>query len=240
LRSRDAQPVKRPVILAVLALAAAVFVAVSFQGPALCLPPICHLPVSPSWPFNPAGLSGVRIAAVFVAFFLMAVLLAVALRRWTRWPTLLIGVPVAILLSVLVVDGASPIGRWYAADGTPLNPDGHPLVLSVELGSGHCGWQHVAFLALAWPPDRPVPGGFMSDPRTKSYVWQTTSAYPPSSLATTPGVVARLPADAEDTGLHRGTWKLWVSPAQLTTGVFLTSGDTIEHWAFISRFVGCA
>jgi hypothetical protein len=119
---------------------------------------------------------------VFVAFLLMAALLAVALRRWTRWPTLPIGVPVAILLSVLVVDGASPIGRWYAADGTPLNPDGHPLVLSVELGSGHCGWQHVAFLALAWPRHRPVPGAFMSDPRTKSYVWQTTSAYPPSSF----------------------------------------------------------
>jgi hypothetical protein len=49
---------------------------------------------------------------------------------------------------------------------------------------------------MAWPLDRPVPGAYMSDRRTKVYVWQTGTAYPSHGLATTPDTVAQLPADA--------------------------------------------
>ena len=226
--------------LLALALIGAAVAATALPGPALCLPPGCDLPISISWPFGPAGLSGLRILSVFVVFLLTAILVAVVLGSRRRRRTLLIGIPVAIVLSWVVVDGASPIGQWFAADGTPLSSEGHPLVLSVERGSGHCGWKGVGFLSLAWPLDRPVPGAFMSNPRTKVYVRQTTSAYPVTSLATTPAIVASMPKDARDTGLHRGSWKLWVSPSQLTRAVFLSSGDTIERWSFVSKFVGCA
>ncbi len=90
------------------------------------------------------------------------------------------------------------VGTWYGPGGSPV-PDGRPLVLSVEAGASHCGWQHVVFLAMAWPLDRPVRGGFMSDPRTYVYIWQPDDAYPSSSLATTPRVVVD---DAERRSIH--------------------------------------
>jgi hypothetical protein len=225
--------------LAFVVLLVFAVLALVLPGAALCLPPGCSPPLAPSWPFKPAGISGVRIGAVFAFFLLAAVLIAIAARRWTRWPTLVVGAPLALVLSATVVGGASPVGQWYAGDGTAL-PTGHPLVLSVEAGPGHCGEQNVAFLTMAWPLDRPVAGPFMSARRTRVYVWQTSTGYPSRGLATTPGTAARLPSDARDTGLHRGSWHLWVSESELTTGVYLRSGSTIERWAYVSTFFGCA
>ena len=74
------------------------------------------------WP----GLSGLRILAVLVVFLLTAILVAVVLGSRRRRRTLLIGIPVAVVLSWVVVDGASPIGQWFAADCTPLSPKGIP------------------------------------------------------------------------------------------------------------------
>jgi hypothetical protein len=131
------------------------------------------------------------------------------------------------------------VGTWYGPGGSPV-PDGEPLVLSVEAGASHCGWQHVVFLAMAWPLDRPVRGAFMSDPRTHVYAWQPDDAYPSSSLATTPRVVATMPRDARYTGLHRGPWQLWVSPSRIEFAIFLKSDKTIQRWPFVAKFVGCA
>jgi hypothetical protein len=130
------------------------------------------------------------------------------------------------------------VGTWYGPGGSPV-PDGQPLVLSVEAGASHCGWQDVVFLAMAWPLDRPVRGGFMSDPRTHVYAWQPDDAYPSSSLTTTPRVVATMPSDARYTGLHRGPWQLWVSPSWIEFAVFLKSDTTIQRWPFVAKFVGC-
>jgi hypothetical protein len=234
--------VRRGTLLVGAALAAAALaLAVWLPGPSLCLPPICRAPVGVSWPFNPAGLSGPRVVAVFAFFVLLAGLLALVIRRGSLRPKLLVGVPVAVALALVVVDASSPLGRWYGTDGRLLGPDGHPFVMSVELGPGHCGWQHVAFLTMAWPLDRPIEGPFMmSDPRTRVYVWQTGSAYPRTSLAGTPGTLELTPADARYTGLHRGSWQLWVSPSRLGNGVFLASGDAVERWAYVSSFVDCA
>lgn len=129
--------------------------------------------------------------------------------------------------------------EFHLTGGSPV-PDGRPLVISVEAGSSHCGWQHVVFLAMAWPLHRPVRGPFMSDARTHVYVWQPDHAYPSSSLATTPRVVERMPSDARYTGLHRGPWQLWVSPSRIEFAVFLKSDQTIQRWPFVSKFVGCA
>lgn len=225
--------------LALVGLVVLGAVAIVLPGPALCLPPRCSLPPSPAWPLKPAGLNGGRIAAVFAFFLILAVLIAVAARRWTRWPTAALSVPIALLVAATVVGGASPIGQWYRPDGTPV-PTGHPLVLAIYTGSSHCGWQNVAFLDMAWPLDRPVPGPYLSSPRTTTYVWQTDPAYPTKGLVTTPSMVPQLPADARDTGLHRGSWHLWVSPSELATGVYLKSGSTIERWAYVSTFFGCA
>jgi hypothetical protein len=92
---------------------------------------------------------------------------------------------------------------------------------------------------MAWPLDRPVPGGFGSDPRTRVYVWQTDEAYPTDSLATAPKVVEEMPSDAADTGFHRNDWQLWISEAEFDEAVYLTDGDTIERWAHAKDSLGC-
>lgn len=143
----------------------------------------------------------------------------------------------ALLLAACATDDR--VGPWYGPGESPV-PDGRPLILSVEAGSSHCGWGEVVFLAMAWPLDRPVRGGFMSNPRTRVYVWQPDSAYPQSSLATTPAVVSRMPSDARYTRLHRGSWQLWVSPSRIDTAVFLKGDTTIQRWPFVNKFVGCA
>src|ERR671934_220616 len=72
----DAPNVNRGFILFLLALAliGAAIAATALPGPALCLPPECDPPISISWPFGPAGLSGLRILTVFVFFLLTAIL----------------------------------------------------------------------------------------------------------------------------------------------------------------------
>lgn len=105
-------------IVALLALDLIAVLAVILPGPKICLlPSDCTVPPSLSWPFKPGGLSGIRIAAVFGFFLALTVLLAVVNRGRTRWLTAVIGILLAILFSTIVVNGASPIGQWYAPDG---------------------------------------------------------------------------------------------------------------------------
>ena len=150
----------------------------------------------------------------------------------------------SVVLALLLTACASAhpddrVGTWYGPGQSPI-PDDRPLVLSVEAGSSHCGWDRVIFLTMAWPLDRPVRGPSMGDPRTHVYVWQRDSAYPPSSLATTPATVSAMPSDARYTGLHRGPWQLWVSRSLLETAVFLKAGNTIQRWPFVTDAVFCA
>jgi hypothetical protein len=133
----------------------------------------------------------------------------------------------------------SQVGQWYFPDGRPA-PIGNPLVLRVERGPAHCGWQNTLFLWIAWPLDRPVPGQFMGDSRTRVYAWQTTPGYPQSSLAAKPMVVPRLPKGLHDSGLHRGPWDLWVPSAPPPDAIYLTDGETVERWAFATQNPACA
>jgi hypothetical protein len=146
---------------------------------------------------------------------------------------------VVLALSAAACTPGDPrVGTWYDGDGSPV-PDGRPLVLSVEAGSDHCSWQRVVFMTMAWPLSEPVRGPSMSDPRTRIYVWEPDGAYPLSSLTMKPREVGSMPANARYTGLHRGSWQLWISHSMLDTAVYVTDGETIQAWARVARFVGC-
>ena len=130
------------------------------------------------------------------------------------------------------------IGTWYDRDGSPV-PEGNPLVLHLWRGSDHCDWQDSLFVAIAWPLSRPVPGSYMGSPRTRVYVWHPNGVESPTTLATTPSIVQAMPADARDSGIHRGPWRLWISPSMSKTAIFMTDGDIIQRWAFATTGVGC-
>jgi hypothetical protein len=144
-------------------------------------------------------------------------------------------------LAVVATACAGPtgqIGTWYDRDGSPV-PEGNPLVLHLWRGSDHCDWQDSLFVAIAWPLIRPVPAPSMGDPRTRVYVWHPEGAEAPITLSTTPSLVRSMPAEARYSGIHRGSWQLWVSPSMSKTAIFMTDGDIIQRWAFATSGVGC-
>ena len=147
-----------------------------------------------------------------------------------RW--LLVGV-VVLVVSLLVWDPwmTNPVGRWIDRAGNPV-PDER---MQVWTGADHCGTASTKFMALTWPLDRPA----TYESRMESYVWQ-----PPDDFVrpeyVTPGVVETMPADAENTGFHRGRLTLWVSESNLRKAVFVMDGDEIQQWAFIPGAGYCA
>jgi hypothetical protein len=151
-------------------------------------------------------------------------------RRW-----LLIGTGVVIIAvgSAIWIGRGNPVGPWLDRAGNPV-PDER---LSVWTGSDHCGTANTTFMALAWPLDVPV--AYMDRFRAKVYVWQPPDDYLLPGAAT-PRIVAAMPSDATDTGLHRGRLTLWVSESNLRQGVFVTDGDEIQRWAFAPGGGFCA
>jgi hypothetical protein len=148
-----------------------------------------------------------------------------------RW--LLVGV--VVLAVGWLVWGAwvtNPVGRWFDRAGNPVSDER----LQVWTGSDHCDTASTRFLALAWPLDVTEP---LEPTRMESYVWQ-----PPDDFLrpeyVTPGVVETMPADAENTGFHRGRLTLWVSESNLRKAVFVMDGDEIQQWAFIPGAGFCA
>ena len=144
-------------------------------------------------------------------------------RRW-----LLIGVVILLVVGWLVWDAwrTNPVGPWFDRAGNRV-PDER---LQVWTGADHCDTGSTEFLGLAWPLD--VPLAYMGYSRTKVYVWDPPDDYLRPG-AVTPQIVAAMPADARDTGLHRGALALWVSESHLRQAVFLTDGDEIQRWAFV-------
>jgi hypothetical protein len=82
---------------------------------------------------------------------------------WGRWVALLVaGVALASCsLWIRTTGGSQPppspyAGSWQDRTGTPV-PDGAKggrLVMVSFDGPGHCDWESVTFLQLAWPPGR--------------------------------------------------------------------------------------
>jgi hypothetical protein len=84
-----------------------------------------------------------------------------------------------------------------------------------------------------------VPIRDLSFDRLRIYVFQRGNQFPPEKLATTPGVVDEMPADARDTGLHRGPWHLWVSRSLAEVAIFVTDGEVIQQGAYMSQIAMC-
>jgi len=146
-----------------------------------------------------------------------------------------------LLIGVLVLGascGGEQVGQWLYRDGSPV-PNREPFVMQVVRGSDHCSWEEVLFMTMAWPLDQPVATYEEWDGRVRTYVWQTDAAYDPKNLATQPSIVTSMPGDTYSTGLHRGGWALWISPAHLDRAVFVTNGDTIQQWAFAEVEPAC-
>ncbi len=70
-------------------------------------------------------------------------------------------------------------------------------------------------------------------------MWQTNDAYERQAMATSPAVIEQMPSDAEDSGLQRGRWHLWISPERLDTAVFISDGAIIQRWAYTPEPVAC-
>ena len=149
---------------------------------------------------------------------------------------------------VLVLAGAScsladeQVGRWFYRDGSPV-PNGFDmsrLVLSVEWGPEHCGWDRTVFMWMAWPISRPLAGDGSEAGRMRTYVWQgADGGFEQSELRSIPTVVSSLPDDARDTGLRRGDWHLVISPTMQDRAVFVTNGVMIQSWARTKHPPGC-
>jgi hypothetical protein len=131
------------------------------------------------------------------------------------------------------------IGEWLDSEGKVL-PRGQPFVMEVTQGPTHCGWGRLVFLLISLPLGTEVPGGFMSDPRTKMFVrLSTTGDLPASYFASTFDGSATLPANARDTGYHRNGWHLWVVDRAIDRAVWLVHDDTVERWPAATESIAC-
>lgn len=127
-------------------------------------------------------------------------------------------------------------GPWTDAQGTPVADgiDG-PLVLRMVQGPDHCGQTSMTFLYMAWPPGSEARNTdrSLADGRVRQYIRD-----PHGLLGSSSGVrfepAAMLPDDAEDTGLRRGAWHLWVAQSDSSQAVYLVSAEpgepAVERW----------
>ncbi len=132
-----------------------------------------------------------------------------------------------------VVD-ASVVGPWRDRAGNTV-PDGMHgldttgLVAELERGPEHCQMTSAYFLWIAWPIGRVA----RSMAETREFVRDPKHIISKhgSSVAS-----AALPADARDTGLHRGRNRLFIARDGNTA--FVGTGTRYERWPRIAH-VGC-
>jgi hypothetical protein len=155
-------------------------------------------------------------------------------RRWMTYG--LAGAVVIIGVLFYQWRANSIVGPWTDAngkrlpDGTSDARNGFPLVIHTFNGDGHCDWESVVFLHISWPPGT-VYGPVGDDSRAgrfRQYVRDPNGAL--GNLARHFDPNASLPRDARPTGLHRGPWELWISPAEAERAVYLLKDGQVERW----------
>jgi hypothetical protein len=132
------------------------------------------------------------------------------------------------------------VGIWYDAEGEPLSRE-RPLVMQVYRGSQHCGWQDLIFLLVSSPLGSEIPGAYLADERTRTFVRLSTSDdLPIEYFAATFDADADLPSNARDTGFHRDGWHLWVVDDRIDRAVWLVRDEIVERWPAMTEQVACA
>ncbi|MET9831032.1 hypothetical protein ABZ078_17390 [Streptomyces sp. NPDC006385] len=97
--------------------------------------------------------------------------------------------------------------------------------ISGSVGSAHCGWEKVHFLALGEYRDRRM---YARDPDGVLEPGMLTAAYD--------GDVP-MPADARDTGYRLGDRRLWLTGGRSTA--YVRTPDGVEAWPLVKDGVGC-
>lgn len=115
---------------------------------------------------------------------------------------------------------------WNSTDQT---------VISVRDYLGVCDWGAALFPEMGWPVGTAVSSLeagklFVRDPEG-TFAGMTGDRF---------DARADLPADAVNTGFHRGVWELWVSPSHGDTAVFLVNGDRVERWPLLPTAPACS
>ena len=164
---------------------------------------------------------------------------------WGRWVALLVaGVALASCsLLIRTTGGSHPppspyAGSWQDRTGTPV-PDGAKggrLVMVSFDGPGHCDWESVTFLQLAWPPGRVAASegarGVRQYLRDPNGVLAALSA----------GGFGRavLPTDARDSGYRHGPYHLWVSRSDADRFIYVVGPGRVERWPRATQLIACA
>jgi hypothetical protein len=131
-------------------------------------------------------------------------------------------------------------GVWYDGEGAAL-PDGSPssegTVLFVFRGSKQCQWGSATFMHVGWPLG--TAANSLGDWR--QYVRDPEGLFDDGALRVGFLSNTALPDDAADTGYHRGSWQLWVSPSQADDAVFVVNETTgaVERWGRSSERIIC-
>jgi hypothetical protein len=106
---------------------------------------------------------------------------------------------------------------WTDADGAPARAE---RIFS-RSGPGHCGWEGITFLEFEGKQYLRDPKGLLADQTARPF-----------------RVVAALPSDAVDTGLHTAKWRLFTVPDERVVYA-RRSGGTIERWGRTNDEIGC-
>ena len=88
-------------------------------------------------------------------------------------------------------------------------------------GSDHCGWESVTFLSVDGSSYVADPNGVLGD----------------VDFAVPFDGDTELPADAIDTGYHRGSRQLWLSSDRAVA--FVVDGDRVQAWPSPPDVFGC-
>jgi len=128
-------------------------------------------------------------------------------------------------------------GPWTAPDGHEVPDDpGKGAEIGVVEGPDHCGWTSATFMHLGWPVGSVAIAAddarqYVRDPQGL-FVDQLAAPFDPD---------AELPADAVDTGYHRGPIELWISPSDQAEAVYLVNPDAgvVERWTRPTVPIGC-
>jgi immunoglobulin-like protein involved in spore germination len=147
-------------------------------------------------------------------------------------------IPVTLLPGVPSSSGVE--GVWFDGNGVPL-PDGSPgaegTVLVVFKGAEHCQWESASFMHLGWPVGTLANG--LEDWR--QYVRDPKGLFDDGALHVGYLGDTSLPADAVDTGYHRGSWHLFVSPSEAGDAVYVFNGNSgaVERWGRSNDVILC-
>ncbi|MDP8955914.1 MAG: hypothetical protein M3N24_03015 [Actinomycetota bacterium] len=153
-----------------------------------------------------------------------------------------VAVILSVVLLVLLNRRSDFAGQWYDRNDRPVpnGDEGEGLVLDVDTGDGHCDWENVVFMDLAWPVGSVIRGG-PNRPNVRQYIRNPGPGHvPQQGLPETYVADASLPTDAFDTGFHRGGWHLWISPSQADRYIYVVSEDRTERWTRSRGYTICA